>query len=382
MLNCKQFAVLPTEVDVAEWFGDHLFTGEVAGLLGKVGGLDIEEREKRIMVQLSSDQDVEGLLARMGEDGVPWPGFLDPITNELIKIRGYPADKNILRITLLDVPRDVDEETVRGVMAQYGRVEEVKRHHLAKAGMEHISVNRVSVRLTKDRELELPTTIFGLGSSTNGDDRSIWRVTYSGAPRRCYRCGHADHLARECRRQAITMKQVEKLPAVGEIGQHEDPEQPSNSVPRTFACVVKSVKFREREEEQTLELERLKQDKLTKKIQEDRRRAEEKADREAAKLAEEARKKIEAEEKRAANLIRLVEVSNQAAAYKEKVKSLKDKTEKELEESRSYEKVIEAISTGHQGDDPEGRKRAATSPTVNPQAKKAATDPQNGGSNI
>ena len=172
-------------------------------------------------------------------------------------------------------------------MAQYGRVEEVKRHHLTKAGMEHISVNRVSVKLTKDREVELPTTIFGLVSATNGEDRSIWRVTYSGAPRRCYRCGHADHLARDCRRQAITMKQVEKLPAFGEIAQEEDPEQHPTSFPRTFACVVKSAKFREREEVLTREQEKLKQDKLTRKVQEDRRRAEEKADRGAAKLAEE-----------------------------------------------------------------------------------------------
>ena len=40
-------------------------------------------------------------------------------------------------MTLLDVPRDVLEDTVRGVMAKFGRIEEVMRHHLIKEGMEH-----------------------------------------------------------------------------------------------------------------------------------------------------------------------------------------------------------------------------------------------------
>ena len=81
LLNCHRFQELPTEVQVAEWFGDHLFTGHVATLLGEVGGLDIEEREKRIMVQLSSSEEVDQLLTMMGEEGVEWPEFVDPATN-------------------------------------------------------------------------------------------------------------------------------------------------------------------------------------------------------------------------------------------------------------------------------------------------------------
>ena len=202
MLNCRKFAVLPTETEVADWFGDHLFSGEATPLLSRVEGLDIEERDKRIMVQLGSEQDVEALLTRMGEEGVPWPGFLDPATNEPIKIGGFSADRSSLKVTLLDVPCDVEEETVKNVMEKYGRVEEIRRHHLTKLGMEHIPVNRVTVRMIREKDTELPTTVLGLGSSTSGDERSVWRVTYAGAPRRCYRCGQANHVARECWRPA------------------------------------------------------------------------------------------------------------------------------------------------------------------------------------
>ena len=131
LLNCHRFQELPTEVQLAEWFGDHLFTGEVANLLGNVGGLDIEEREKRIMVQLSSSAEVDQLITRMGEAGVEWPEFVDPVTNQPIKIKGYSADNSTLRVTLLDVPRDVEEDTIRTAMSNYGTVQEVKRHHMA-----------------------------------------------------------------------------------------------------------------------------------------------------------------------------------------------------------------------------------------------------------
>ena len=49
LLNCHKFLELPTEIQVAQWFGDHL-SNEAGPLLGKVAGRDIDEREKRIMV--------------------------------------------------------------------------------------------------------------------------------------------------------------------------------------------------------------------------------------------------------------------------------------------------------------------------------------------
>ena len=72
--------------------------------------------------------------------------------------------------------------------------------------MKHILINRVSVKLVKGEDKELPTTIFGLGSSTSGEERSVWRVTFPGAPRRCYQCGDPNHMARDCRTPAITMR--------------------------------------------------------------------------------------------------------------------------------------------------------------------------------
>ena len=216
LLDCKAFQELPTEEEVAEWFGDHLFQEGTAELLGKVAGLDIEERDKRILVQLTSQEEVELLLNRMGPEGVEWPKFLDPVTNQPVKIKGISTDNSSLKVTLLDVPRDVSDQTIRVTMERYGRVEEVKKHHLAKEGMEHISVNRVTVRIRKEEDVELPANIFALGSSTSGSEISIWRVTYPGAPRRCFRCGFTNHLARNCTRQPITLRQVEKLPVVGE----------------------------------------------------------------------------------------------------------------------------------------------------------------------
>ena len=75
------------------------------------------------------------LLNRMGEKGVEWPEFVDPTTNQPIKIKGFSTDKSSLRVTLHDVPRDVEDETIKTALTQYGTVEEVKRHHLTKPGM-------------------------------------------------------------------------------------------------------------------------------------------------------------------------------------------------------------------------------------------------------
>ena len=249
----------------------------------------------------------------------------------------------MLKVTLLDVPRDVENQTMKTVLEQYGKVEEVKRHHLMKPGMEHITVNRVSVKMTREEGKELPTTIFGLGSSTRGEDRSMWRVTYPGAPGRCYRYGANSHLARDCRRPALTMKQVEKMPAIGEQVQQED-LQAGGNVTRSFAAVVKSARFIQQEEELVREAERQKQESLARKIIEDRRKAEEEENRVALKEAEDARKNKDAEEKRALNLARLAEVSNQASQYKEKVRVLHEKAQKEMRETRSYEKQIEELT--------------------------------------
>ena len=153
LLDCKAFQELPTEEEVAEWFGSCLFQDEVVDLLGNVAGLDIEERDRRILVQLTSAEDVRQLLARLGPDGLEWPQFKDPATNQTLKIKGYSMDQGSLKVTLLDVPRDVSDETIRNTMGQYGQVEEVKRHHLSAVGMEHITVNRVSVKLAKQEEV-------------------------------------------------------------------------------------------------------------------------------------------------------------------------------------------------------------------------------------
>jgi hypothetical protein len=355
---------------VAEWFGDHLFTGDVATLLGKVTGLDIEEREKRIMVQLSSSQEVELLLTRMGEEGVEWPEFVDSDTNQPIKIKGYSTDKSSLRLTLLDVPRDVEDETIRIALAQYGTVEEVKRHHLAKPGMEHINVNRVSVKLAKDKEVELPTTIFGLGSSTSGEERSIWKVTYPGAPKRCYRCGNANHMARDCRRPSITMQQVESMPALGEERtEGVEVEQQLQHFPRSFAAVVKSPKFLEAAAMQEQEAARLKHEKQAKKEAEDKKREEDKVIKARAREEMAAEKRQEEEAKRAAHLAELAKKVEKATLHNRYVKNLHAQAQAQVEETSGYEREMEEMT--RPGD---GSKRLATSPAeAAPQAKKPST---------
>ena len=370
LLNCHRFQVLPTEVQVAEWFGDYLFTGDVATLLGKVTGLDIEEREKRIMVQLSSSQEVELLLTRMGEEGVEWPGFVDPETNQPIKIRGYSTDKSSLRLTLLDVPRDVEDETIRMALAQYGTVEEVKRHHLPKPGMEHIKVNRVSVKLAKDKEVELPTTIFGLGSSTSGEERSIWKVTYPGAPKRCYRCGNANHMARDCRRPSITMQQVESMPALGEERTADLDVEKNLHFPRSFAAVVKSPKFLEAAVMQEQEAARLKHEKQAKKEAEEKKREEDKVAKARAKAEMAAEKEQLEEAKRAAHLAELAKTVEKATLHNKYVKNLHAQAQAQMKETSEYEREMEEMN--RPGGD--GSKRLATSPAeAAPQAKKPST---------
>lgn len=388
MLNCRAFQNLPTEEEVAEWFGDQLFVLEVVDLLGKVMSLDIEERDKRILVQLSSPEDVEELLTRMGDDGVEWPKFIDPATNQAIRIKGYSTDRRALRVTLLDVPRDVSDKTIKETMEQFGKVEEVTRHHLKKQGMEHISINRVSVKLIRKEETELPTAIFGLGSSISGADRSIWRITYPGAPKRCYRCGFANHVARDCTRPPITMQQVEKLPAVGDK-EAETEQLPAHSFPRSYAVVVKSPKFVEEAAEQERKAQEDNAAKQAKKEQEEKKRENDKIAREALKVEKAQQKKAEDEAKKAAHLSDLARKVEEAALHKKYVKNLHDKAKAEVEEMEIYEKGMEDLtnmksketktrSESAEGFQPPKRGRCPSRSTSPPLSKKPSPQPQNG----
>ena len=355
-------------MQVAEWFGEHLFTGEVAGLLAKVVGLDIEEREKRVMVQLTSSEEVDQLLARMGEEGVEWPEFVDPSTNMPIRIKGFSTDKSSLRVTLLDVPRDVEEETIKTAMSDYGNVQEVKRHHLHRPGMEHIKVNRVSVKMERNREVELPTTIFGLGSTTSGGERSIWRVTYPGAPRSCYRCGNPNHMARDCRRQPLTMKQVERMSALGEAPLEGEDELEHRVAPLSFAAVVKSAKFLEDVAREKREAEQLKTARQEKKQAEDSRREAEVKVRDDIRKAKMEEKKQEEEARQASHLAELGKKLEKAALHKKYVKNLHDQAQAEVREAAQYQKGMEnMILRGVEDEEEqEGGKRQATSPALLP----------------
>ena len=346
LLNCRAFQEMPTEEEVADWFGDSLFVAEAGDLLGKVAGLDIEERDKRILVQLSSPEDVEQLLIRMGDEGVEWLKFLDPVTSQPIRIKGFSTDRRILRVTLLDVPRDVTDDTIRVTMEQYGKVEEVKRHHLSKQGMEHILVNRVSIKLVKEEEVELPATIFGLGSSTSSADRSIWRVMYAGAPKRCYRCGLANHFARECTRQPITMRQVEKLPSVGEPEVEQGQEQQQGHIfPRSFAVVVKSPMFIEEAANQERKAEEERAAKQAKKYIDEKKREEERKARETSKAEKAQQKKEEEEAKKTAHLAELAKKVEETALHKKYVKNLHEKAKAEVAEMTAYEIEMEDMAS-------------------------------------
>ena len=172
------------------------------------------------------------------------------------------------------------------------------------------------------------------------------------------------------------MKQVEKMPAVGEQVQAEDQQQAAN-LPLSFAAVVKSVKFIELEAEQIREAEKVKQDNLAKKVQEERRRAEEKADKDAAKASEEARKLVEAEEKRAANITKLKAATKAATDYKDQVKLLHDQAQKEREESRSYEQELEVIAGLKESGQLAGHKRPPSSPAPYPPTEKKSSTTTN-----
>ena len=109
---------------------------------------------------------------------------------------------------------------------------------------------------------------------------------------------------------------------------------------------------------------------IAKKVQEDRRKAEEKADRDASKEAEDARKLVEAQEKRAANLDKLQAAMKSASQYKEQVKLLHAKAQSEIQESRGYEQELEHLVGLKELGGLPGQKRPPTSPAPHPPTEK------------
>ena len=228
------------------------------------------------------------------------------------------------------------------------------------------------MKLTKNKEVELPTTIFGLGSATSGEERSIWRVTYPGAPRRCFRCGNSNHIARDCRRQPITMEQVEKMPGVGEVRiEGVDAQEQQKNFALSFAAVVKSDKFLQAAAQQEREDARQREERERKKETEEKKREDDRKAKEENRKEKAQQQEQEVEAKRVAHLAGLAKTVEKAVLHKNYVKNLHSKAKAEQKETAHYEQEMEnMVLPGG-----ESSKRQASSPLLAPpQGKKVLSE--------
>ena len=177
------------------------------------------------------------------------------------------------------------------------------------------------------------------------------------------------------------MKQVERMPAVGEVRQEGEEEQ-QQIFPLSFAAVVKSSKFLEAAAVEERESERLKRVHVEKKAAEDRRREDERKAREDEKLAKVQEKKQEDDARRAGQLAEMAKSLETATLHKKYVKNLHDQVQAQAKETQEYEARIEKIKRGREGEegkDEGGKRLASSSADETPLAKKQIPNTQNGG---
>ena len=169
------------------------------------------------------------------------------------------------------------------------------------------------------------------------------------------------------------MKEVEKLPAAGEVRPEGEQDEEQNAFPMSFAAVVKSDKFLEESADREKEVVRKKDEEQTKKAVEERIREDKKRATEKAKEERAGQKHQEDEARRAAHLAELAKVVEKATLHRKYVKNLHSQAQAEMKETTQYENDLENIlrTSGEKS-----KRLASTSIQATPLAKKSLQNPQ------
>ena len=242
------FQTLPNEQEIVNWLEEEVWKDEEEARTQVMEGirfLSIEQWSKRMMLTMSTEEQVNTFLEVMrkeGERGRLWPG----VEGE-VRVRAEAMTRRSIVITVMDVAPETDKELVRRAMEKFGTVKRCERMTLP-APYNRVELNKMKVELVRNGE-KMPNIIHAFGTARSADDFLTWKLQYRGCPRYCYSCGATSHEARQCTERRAAREKLEKVASlVGEEQEETGEEQLS------YAAVLKDPTFlvrqrRERDEE-------------------------------------------------------------------------------------------------------------------------------------
>ena len=121
-LLMDEFQTLPSVQEIADWLEGEVWKDEDEA---RNRFLSIEQWTKRLILTVSSEEQVNAFLEVMGKEGERgrlWPGLEGEV-----RVRAEPMTKRPITITVMDVAPETDKELVKKAMEKFGTVNRCKR---------------------------------------------------------------------------------------------------------------------------------------------------------------------------------------------------------------------------------------------------------------
>ena len=145
-LLMDEFQTLPSVQEIADWLEGEVWKDKDEARTQVMEGfrfLSIEQWTKRLILTVSSEEQVNTFLKVMGKEGERgrlWPGLEGEV-----RVRAEPMTKRPLTITVMDVAPETDKELVKRAMEKFGTVRRCERMTMP------TPYNRVRINRMKER---------------------------------------------------------------------------------------------------------------------------------------------------------------------------------------------------------------------------------------